>query len=284
MTGYVCLHRKIFDNALFRANPDARHLFMDLLALVAWRETDMDWRGNPVRIKRGQVMISTRALVELTGFSHQKVRTILANLTAHQIAKIDTADNTRPCVITLCNFDVYQGDQHSANTESNTAPTRPQHIKEEEEEKEEKNNNTPLPPTGEEPEPAKFARDQSSGLAVTRAYEAYCQAAIRSNTPLPIGLSPELRRSIGARLKASGQEAWDTAIANMEASDFLRGLKGDGSFVCNIHWFAKPANFAKVLSGCYANRQGKPTEKFVDMAALLAERRAKREAANAQRV
>jgi hypothetical protein len=146
-------------------------------------------------------------------------------------------------------------------------------------------NNTPLPPTGDEPEPAKFIRDRSSGLAVTRAYEAYCQAAIRSNTPLPIGLSPELRRSIGARLKDSGQEAWGKAIANMEASDFLRGLNGDGGFICNIHWFAKPSNFAKVLSGCYANRQAKGKGgQVVDMQALLADVRAKYGAQNAQGV
>lgn len=127
--GWVCLHRRIMGNPLFRDNPDARHLFMDLLVLAAWDETIQDWNGESITIGRGQVMISTRRLAEMSGLSHQKVRTILKALTRHNIAKINTAPNTpsntatntRPSIVTICNFDKYQDTQHSPNTGSNTA-------------------------------------------------------------------------------------------------------------------------------------------------------------------
>jgi hypothetical protein len=125
--GWVCLHRRIMDNPLFRDNPDARHLFTDLLVLAAWADTEQDWRGKPITIARGQVMISTRRLAKLVGISHQSARTIIAHMVQHNIVKINTPNSTHPSVITICNFGKYQDKQHNENTTDNTALTQRQH-------------------------------------------------------------------------------------------------------------------------------------------------------------
>lgn len=131
MSGFVKLHRKVRDNALLGANHDARHLFFDLLELAAWKDTVQDWRGQPVQIERGQIMVSTRRLSEESGFGHQQVRTLLKYLATHDIVKINTLPNQGPTIITICNYSKYQDCQHTPNTPANTPLTHSQHTKEE---------------------------------------------------------------------------------------------------------------------------------------------------------
>lgn len=134
MSGFIKLHRRIMDNPLFQQKPAARHLFIDLLSLAAWKDTTQDWRGKPVAIARGQVMISTRSVADMCGFGHQAVRTILKQLASHEVVKINTLPNNGPMVITICNYSKYQDEQHTANTVANTPLTHCQHTKERREE------------------------------------------------------------------------------------------------------------------------------------------------------
>lgn len=134
MTGYAKLHSKIFDNPLFRENPAARHLFMDLLAMNPWGEREMDWRGRKVVVKRGEVMISERALAKLCGFSYQSVRTIMRHMLNHGILKCNALPNRGPLVITICNFDKYHADQRTPNAQPNAPLTHTQRTTEEGEE------------------------------------------------------------------------------------------------------------------------------------------------------
>lgn len=155
MSGYIKLYRKILDNPLFQSNPQARHLFQDLLLQVTWKATRQDWRGKPVDLEPGSVMISQRRLADLTGFSHQQVRTLLVHLTNHQIVKINTVGNTGPMILSVCNWLEYQDQQHTDQHSANTEPTQRQHTKEEREEGKENNTITrvgareamPLDPT-----------------------------------------------------------------------------------------------------------------------------------------
>lgn len=169
--GFVKSYRRIFDHPLLAKDHAARHLFSDLMHFVAWDATTQDWRGAPVTVKRGQVMISTRKLAEVTGFTHQIVRSCLAKLANHQIVKINTLPNQGPMVVTICNWDKYQMSQHTANTPANTTLTHLQHTKEERKEKEEyinpltplqgeqvgQDQDLPLPLEAKEPEPASAA-------------------------------------------------------------------------------------------------------------------------------
>jgi hypothetical protein len=126
--GWVCLHRRIMDNPLFRDNPDARHLFTDLLVLAAWADTEQDWRGKPVIVLRGQVMISERRLAKVVGLTYQKTRTIIAHMVQHNIIKINAASNAMPSLVTICNFGKYQDYQRNDNAEHNATLTQSQRI------------------------------------------------------------------------------------------------------------------------------------------------------------
>lgn len=145
MSGYIKLHRRLRSHPLFEADHNARHFFQDLLSDIAWKDTVQDWKGTPVKIGRGQVMKSQRAMADEYGFSHRETRTILNRLAKYEIIKIDTPLDRGPCIVSVCNWDKYQDRRHIGDTPIDTQATHRRHTKEEEKEVKEKNN-TPLTP------------------------------------------------------------------------------------------------------------------------------------------
>lgn len=121
--GFFTVHRKIADNGLFRDNHSARHLFLDLLRMAAFRETVFDWRGTPLVVQRGQLIISLQRLASETGFSVRTVRTLLAHMAAHGVIKIDTPADTLPTRITICKYEDYQGGCETTASEIDKPPT-----------------------------------------------------------------------------------------------------------------------------------------------------------------
>ena len=71
-------------------------------------------------------------------------------------------------------------------------------------------------------------------------------------------ISDVRERAINARLKENGMETVKAVIDKVRDSDFLNG-KNDKGWTASIDWIVKPANFQKILEGCYDNRSG--TEK-----------------------
>lgn len=186
--GFIKSYRRIFEHPLLAKDHAARHLFSDLMHFAAWDTTIQDWRGTPIAIKRGQLMMSLRVMEATFGVSLQSVRTILRKLDSHGIVKINTLPNKGPIVVTICNWDKYQAYQHSANTPANTEPTQSQHTKEEREEREEVKT-PPYPPTGgadelplgkqageAQPSASKPKRSRSSLPAYTADFEAVWSA------------------------------------------------------------------------------------------------------------
>lgn len=143
MTGYVKLHRRIRNHPLFADKPLARLMFIDMLMDAAWKDTVQDWRGKPITVRRGQVMMSQRRMADEYGFTHRQVRTILNQLANHEIVKIDTPVARGPTIVTICNYTKYQDQRHTGDTPNDTQATHRRHTKEEVEEVEEENPPTP---------------------------------------------------------------------------------------------------------------------------------------------
>lgn len=68
-------------------------------------------------------------------------------------------------------------------------------------------------------------------------------------------ISDVRERAINARLKENGMETVKAVIDKVRDSDFLNG-KNDKGWTASIDWIMKPANFQKILEGCYDNRSG----------------------------
>lgn len=104
--------------------------------------------------------------------------------------------------------------------------------------------------------------------AVAEAWNALGLGQIQKILP-----DTERGRLLKKRIQDYGLEAVLRAIRNVGESSFLRGGGGKG-WVCTFDWFIKPANFAKVLEGNYADGAAQANGKKVMSAAEYSSRAA----------
>ncbi len=134
--GYIKLPRELLAAPMAR-QPQRLALFVHLL-LMANREAK-DWHG--IRIERGQVATSLRSLSMSCGLTVSGVRTALQGLCREGIAQVSARVGARPqrgcpaqvaaqgyTLITICDFDSYEGPAVEVRTGSRTpesaAPAR----------------------------------------------------------------------------------------------------------------------------------------------------------------
>jgi hypothetical protein len=126
--GYIKLPRELLAAPIAK-QPQRLALFVHLL-LMANREAK-EWNG--VRIERGQVVTSLRSLSMRCGLTVSGVRTALNGLCRDGIAQVSAKVGARPqsggpaqvaaqgyTVVTLCNYDSYEGPAVEARTGSRT--------------------------------------------------------------------------------------------------------------------------------------------------------------------
>jgi hypothetical protein len=89
-----------------------------------------------------------------------------------------------------------------------------------------------------------------------RALNDYNALALRLGLPQAITLSPDRERFLRARLfdyrQHGGYAAWQTALANIEKSLFLRGMTKE-NFRADFDFMVRPSRFGKLVSGGYGN-------------------------------
>ena len=101
---WIKIHRKILEWEWYHDTNMVR-LFLHLLLKANYE--DRKWRG--ITVKRGQLITCRKELSEATGLSEKKIRTCLARL--HQTGEIGQQTTNKYSLITICNYDSYQGDQ-----------------------------------------------------------------------------------------------------------------------------------------------------------------------------
>ena len=118
--GWIKLHNKFLDWE-WSDNPNMVHVFIHLLLRANYKEST--WQG--FKIGRGQLVVGRRKLAKTLGLSEREIRTSLFRLkSTHEIA-IKTTN--RFSIITLINWDKYQGREENRPTERPTkSPTNDQ--------------------------------------------------------------------------------------------------------------------------------------------------------------
>lgn len=114
---------------------------------------------------------------------------------------------------------------------------------------------TPLTPHGEvvanAPTKARKAPDGISKAECIGAFIQFSELAQRIGLPIPATMTPGREKSIRSRLRDHGAASWSTALAAIEASDFLRGRSEKADFKISLDWLIGPKNFPKVIDGNY---------------------------------
>lgn len=100
-----------------------------------------------------------------------------------------------------------------------------------------------------------------NSIDVCRIYNTICKRLPRANS-----LTDSRRQSINQRLKEHGPQKVRQMLRLAAESDFLAGYNHN-SWMANIDWLFRAANFIKVLDGCYDNRpdmqDNKPSSYYI---------------------
>lgn len=143
--------------------------------------SEASWKARTVRsgdyvtdIDRGQFCHSVRFMARAWSWTPAKVYRFLGRLADHEMIEKRNSTETAPYVITICNYDEYQGERNSADAKpeqhrNSTETEKKKVIREEEKEKV----RTPLPPKRGEDKSDADALEILSGVMPRDVAEAY---------------------------------------------------------------------------------------------------------------
>lgn len=119
MIGYTRAHRERFDHPLFASQKFCRGYAWDwMVAQAAFKEHDIEIKGQMVTLYRGQFSHSMRYMTTAFGWSLGVTQRFIDRLKTEHM--IDTATNHGQIIITICKYDIYQADQSSAKEVNDT--------------------------------------------------------------------------------------------------------------------------------------------------------------------
>lgn len=114
--GFFKVQRGWRDSEMFNDEPcTEREAWLWLIEHAAWKDvTRNTGTGGVVSLERGQISVSLQSLATAWGWSKKRVRGFLKRLEqGHSIGnKRGTGKGTASTIITICNYDKYQGEGH----------------------------------------------------------------------------------------------------------------------------------------------------------------------------
>jgi hypothetical protein len=134
VTGFYKMHRGWMNHPVFGREPFTRaQAWMWLIEHAAWKDTTQPVGRHHVRVQRGQIVVAVRYLAEAWMWSKSSVDRFLTRLETGTM--IGTQPGTQYSIITICNYEKYQGDWDTTGTQPGTQPgTRVGHDRDKEEE------------------------------------------------------------------------------------------------------------------------------------------------------
>jgi len=131
MSGYVAIHRQIFESDIFAQEPfTEREAWVWLIAEAAWQDRRKRSGQAVVNLRRGQLAHSRRFMAKAWRWTDSRVYRFLEKLSADGMLKIEPLANHSTSIITICNYDKYQKDRTS--NEAKIEPAANQTIRREE--------------------------------------------------------------------------------------------------------------------------------------------------------
>ena len=147
MEGWIKLHRKLQENALWTCEPFTRgQAWVDLILLANHKYGYFYKRGVKIEVQRGQVGVSEVGLSKRWSWSRSKVRKFLNDLEKEQQIIQHKSNVTQ--LITLVKYDEYQEKEQQTEQQKNSRKTAEEQQKDtnknDKKDKNEKNNIPPL--------------------------------------------------------------------------------------------------------------------------------------------
>ena len=117
--GWIKLHRSMFDNDLWLAEPFTKaQAWIDLIGNANHKAASVWIRGIEVRVDRGQIAWSELTMSKRWTWSRNKVRRYLRMLKDRGMVEQQT--NKVTSIVTICNYGVYQSSETTEGTANET--------------------------------------------------------------------------------------------------------------------------------------------------------------------
>jgi hypothetical protein len=243
MAGWIKLHRKLTENPLWANERFSKgQAWIDLLLLANHKDSKIIIGNQLIICKRGQCALSVNSYQARWGWSRQQIRGFFTLL--ESLSMIERNPTNKTTIITICNYESYQGEQPSDNHQITIAqPSNNHQITTNKNDKNVKNVNNEKNKERELDENSKkidFKKIESS-------FTEFCPAL-----PQIKSMHENRKKAIQSIIKKEGIQKLIEAFRLAGQSDFLTG-QNDRSWTADFDWILKPQNFYKILEGKYTN-------------------------------
>jgi uncharacterized phage protein (TIGR02220 family) len=118
VNGYIKLHRAILENPIWTdATHEQRSILITILLLANHKEASWTFKGEKFKAKPGQFVTSLKSLAEKSGTTMQNCRTALGKFEKFEFLTNESTNKNR--LITIINWDFYQGNVSEPNKQPN---------------------------------------------------------------------------------------------------------------------------------------------------------------------
>lgn len=117
--GFIALYRELSDHWLWDDTPFARgQAWVDLLLMANHKDNKTIFNGNPIEVKRGQMITSIQKLCTRWGWSNSKVNKFLETLEKERM--LTRKSDAKKTVITIDNYAFWQSTEDEKHRRNDT--------------------------------------------------------------------------------------------------------------------------------------------------------------------
>lgn len=116
MSGFIRIPREYFEHPSLSG--DRFRAFFWLVQKACWKPKTFNVFGKKIELQKGQLCMSVRQIAEALEWSKSATDRFLANMKSGTL--IETDSGTGKLVITICNYDLFQGNMEDGGTLSGT--------------------------------------------------------------------------------------------------------------------------------------------------------------------
>jgi hypothetical protein len=127
MAGWIKLHRELLEKAIWTTSTvEQRLVLITLLTMANHKESEWEWNGKKFKALPGQMVTSAASIAKKCGdgVTRQNIRSALVRFKKYEFLTMESTKTGM--LITIVNWDVYQGNDDEPNQEPNQRPTKTQ--------------------------------------------------------------------------------------------------------------------------------------------------------------
>ena len=125
--GWIKLHRELIDKAIWKTStPEQKIILITLLLMANHEENEWEWNGERFKVQPGQMITSLKSIAEACGkgVTIQNVRTAIDRFEKYEFLTNQSTKRNR--LITIVNYEKYQGINYQPNKATNNQLTNDQ--------------------------------------------------------------------------------------------------------------------------------------------------------------